>query len=93
MARAGARQGGVERLLTPDDCFTPEAVYEAVLDGAKHEYGIGPDTRILRPFWPGGDYQQEDYGGDCVVIDNPPCSIISQIVREILYVFTGADVV
>ena len=74
-------KGGVERLLTPDDYFTPEAVYEAVLDWAKHEYGIGPDTRILRPFWPGGDYQQEDYGGDCVVIDNPPFSIISQIVR------------
>ena len=81
MARAGARQGGAERLLTPDDCFTPEAVYEAVLDWAKHEYGIGPDTRILRPFWPDGDCQQEDYGGDCVVIDNPPFSIISQIVR------------
>ena len=74
-------KGGVERPLTTDDCFTPEAVYEAVLDWAKHEYGIGPDTRILRPFWPDGDYQQEDYGGDCVVIDNPPFSIISQIVR------------
>lgn len=70
-----------ERPSTTDDCFTPEAVYEAVLDWAKHEYGIGPDTRILRPFWPGGDYRQEDYGGDCVVIDNPPFSIISQIVR------------
>lgn len=70
-----------ERPSTTDDCFTPEAVYEAVLDWAKHEYGIGPDTRILRPFWPGRDYQQEDYGGDCVVIDNPPFSIISQIVR------------
>lgn len=70
-----------ERPSTTDDCFTPEAVYEAVLDWAKHEYGIGPGTRILRPFWPGGDYQQEDYGGDCVVIDNPPFSIISQIVR------------
>lgn len=75
------RDGGAERPLTTDDCVTPEAVYEAVLDWAKHEYGIGPDTRILRPFWPGGDYQQEDYGGDCVVIDNPPFSIISQIVR------------
>ena len=71
----------MERPLTTDDCFTPEAVYKAVLDWAKHEYGIGPDTCILRPFWPGGDYQQEDYGGDCVVIDNPPFSIISQILR------------
>lgn len=70
-----------ERPSTTDDCITPEAVYEAVLDWAKHEYGIGPGTRILRPFWPGRDYQQEDYGGDCVVIDNPPFSIISQIVR------------
>ena len=44
------------------------------------EYNIGPETRIVRPFWPGADYRAEDYSGDCVVIDNPPFSILSKIV-------------
>ena len=66
---------------TTDDCMTPELVYQAVLDWARAEYNIGPETRIVRPFWPGADYRAEDYSGDCVVIDNPPFSIISQICR------------
>lgn len=70
-----------EEKHTTDDCMTPEPVYQAVLDWARAEYDIGPETRILRPFWPGADYRAEDYGGDCAVIDNPPFSIISQICR------------
>ena len=66
---------------TTDDCITPEPVYAVVRDWVMNEYGIKPETRIVRPFWPGADYQAEDYSGDCVVIDNPPFSIISQIVR------------
>ena len=66
---------------TTDDCMTPEPVYQAVLDWARVEYDIGPETRIVRPFWPGADYRAEDYSGDCMVIDNPPFSIISQICR------------
>lgn len=64
---------------TTDDCLTPEPVYQAVLDWARNEYNISPNTRIVRPFWPGGDYKAEDYDGDCVVIDNPPFSILSEI--------------
>lgn len=40
---------------TTDDCYTPPLVYEVVKDWACETYGIDPDT-ILRPFYPGGDY-------------------------------------
>ncbi len=66
---------------TPDDCMTPEPVYNAIRDWVVKEYNIKPETRIIRPFWPGADYQTEDYSGDCVVIDNPPFSIIVEVVR------------
>lgn len=65
--------------LTTDDCFTPPQVYEAVKDWAVKEYGW-KGRPIIRPFYPGGDYQNEKYPKNCVVIDNPPFSIISGIV-------------
>ena len=64
--------------LTTDDCYTPEPVYEAAKDWAVKEYGL-EGARIIRPFYPNGDYQSEDYSGDCAVIDNPPFSILSEI--------------
>ena len=36
---------------------------------------------VVRPFYPGGDYERETYPDGCVVIDNPPFSILSQICR------------
>ena len=66
---------------TTDDCYTPEPVYDAVLGWCRERYGIGEGVRIVRPFWPGGDFEQEDYSGECVVVDNPPFSILSKIVR------------
>ena len=39
------------------------------------------DTEIVRPFRPNGDYTTEEYPEGCVVIDNPPFSILSKIVR------------
>ena len=66
---------------TTDDCYTPELVYNAVRDWVLNEYNIPENVRIVRPFYPGGDYQAEDYSGDCVVIDNPPFSILAQIKR------------
>ena len=36
---------------------------------------------VVRPFWPGGDFENFDYPADCVVIDNPPFSIISKVVK------------
>lgn len=65
---------------TTDDCYTPPAVYDVVLNYVKEKCNI-EGMRVLRPFYPNGDYQNETYDDNCVVIDNPPFSIISQIIR------------
>lgn len=64
---------------TTDDCYTPENIYEAVRDWAVGEYGIDPG-KILRPFYPGGDYIRAQYPAGFTVVDNPPFSLISEIV-------------
>ena len=64
---------------TTDDCYTPPAVYEAVLNWVKKEYGISDDATICRPFYPGGDYKKYKYPDGCVVVDNPPFSILAEI--------------
>ena len=64
--------------LTTDDCYTPTNVIEAVQGWAVERYGL-QGAEILRPFWPGGDYQAADYPRGCVVIDNPPFSLLSEI--------------
>lgn len=63
---------------TTDDCYTPPLVYDAVRDWACTEYGID-QACIVRPFYPGGDYERFDYPDDCVVLDNPPFSILVKI--------------
>ena len=35
----------------------------------------------MRPFYPGGDYQNENYKKGCTVVDNPPFSILSEILK------------
>ncbi len=65
---------------TTDDCYTPPKVYEAVASWVAEEYGVDRAS-MLRPFRPGGDYQAEEYPEGCCVVDNPPFSILSQIVR------------
>ena len=65
---------------TSDDTFTPENIYNCVRDWAVRKYRL-EGAEIVRPFWPGGDYEAFDYPAGCVVIDNPPFSIISKIVR------------
>lgn len=65
---------------TTDDCYTPENVYEAVADWVAAEYGVDKGS-FVRPFWPGGDYEAFDYPGGCVVVDNPPFSILTRIQR------------
>lgn len=64
---------------TTDDCYTPPRVFDAVLSWACREYGIDPD-RVVRPFYPGGDYESACYPDGCCVLDNPPFSILSKIV-------------
>ena len=43
------------------------------------EYGLY-GREVIRPFYPGGDYESHPYPTGCVVIDNPPFSILSRIV-------------
>ena len=64
--------------LTTDDVYTPENVYAALLTWARRHYDLG-EAPIVRPFYPGGDYQNADYPDGCVVVDNPPFSILSEI--------------
>ena len=66
--------------LTTDDCYTPELVYDAVKAWVIEQYQIDA-ARILRPFWPGGDFMAIDYRADAVVVDNPPFSLLSVIIR------------
>ena len=73
---------------TTDDCYTPPVIYETVLSWATHEYHLD-GREVVRPFFPGGDYERYDYPDGCVVIDNPPFSIISKIAR--FYVDEGID--
>ena len=66
---------------TTDDCYTPDNIYDVVLKWVIDTYGIDPE-KIVRPFWPGGDYMDEDYPEGCTVVDNPPFSIITEIVNN-----------
>ena len=68
-----------ETKKTTDDCYTPENIYEAVSDWVVKEYGLSK-LQFVRPFYPGGDYQKEKYKKDAVVVDNPPFSILAEIV-------------
>ena len=65
---------------TTDDCYTPAPVYDAVARYVEETYGVSR-AKFVRPFYPGGDYQNEDYPEGCVVVDNPPFSIMSEILR------------
>lgn len=65
---------------TTDDCYTPANVYETVKNWVINEYNL-KNVSIERPFYPGGDYQNYEYKANSVVIDNPPFSILTQIIR------------
>lgn len=66
--------------LTTDDYYTPVEVYEAVLGWLREKVDLS-GANIVRPFWPGGDYEAYDYKEDDVVVDNPPFSILAKILR------------
>ena len=85
-------EGFVEKFKpkkTTDDCYTPTAVYEAVLDYVNRNVTPLEGRDVVRPFWPGGDYERHEYPQGCIVIDNPPFSITAQIVR--FYIRHGID--
>lgn len=73
---------------TTDDCYTPAVVYDAVKNWAVDHYKW-QGRPVVRPFYPGGDYEHYEYPENCVVIDNPPFSIITKITRW--YVEHGID--
>lgn len=43
---------------TTDDCYTPPEVYEAIKKWVFRECALPDDTPIVRPFYPGGDYER-----------------------------------
>ena len=65
---------------TTDDCYTPHDVFDVVLEWLDEKVGLD-GRQIVRPFYPGGDYENEAYPDGCVVVDNPPFSIFLKIVR------------
>lgn len=65
---------------TTDDCYTPPAVYDAILGWLRENVDI-EGREIVRPFYPGGDFERFEYPEGCVVVDNPPFSIFSKICR------------
>ena len=65
---------------TTDDCYTPPEVMEVINSYVERRWGIDR-SRFVRPFYPGGDYENFDYADDAVVVDNPPFSILSKIKR------------
>ena len=65
---------------TTDDCYTPDIVYDAIAAWVENEYSCSRSV-FVRPFYPGGDYQKEKYPEGCIVMDNPPFSILAEIVR------------
>ena len=66
--------------LTTDDCYTPPAVYEAVLSFVAKITDL-TGKKIERPFVPGGDFENYPYTAKSVVVDNPPFSLLSKICR------------
>lgn len=68
---------------TTDDCYTPKEVMDIIIDYVNEKYPL-KNKQIIRPFFPGGDFESIDYSEDMVVIDNPPFSIITKICRYYL---------
>ena len=72
---------------TTDDCYTPGNVYDAVADYVAGRYNLDR-ANFVRPFYPGGDYQREVYKPGDVVVDNPPFSLLA----EIVYFYQGQQI-
>lgn len=64
---------------TTDDCYTPAPIYECIKNYVFKKFNLNNDINIIRPFYPGGDYQNYKYPKNCIVLDNPPFSILGEI--------------
>ena len=79
-----------EQKVTTDDCYTPPEVYDIVRDFVDTKVAPLTGRKIVRPFFPGGNYEDlAQYPKGCVVLDNPPFSLYSKIVR--FYLANGID--
>ena len=65
---------------TTDDCYTPPEIYDVIADYVSERFGIDR-ADMVRPFYPGGDFESFDYPEGCCVVDNPPFSILQRIKR------------
>lgn len=63
-----------------DEWYTPQEEYDRILSYVNELFPETVGKKIVRPFYPGGDYQSVDYT-DAIVVDNPPFSILSKIIR------------
>ncbi len=68
-----------EQKKTTDDCYTPDLVYDVICDYVEKTFNVKRNN-FVRPFYPGGDYQHEKYPAGGIVVDNPPFSILAEIV-------------
>lgn len=66
---------------TTDDCYTPKPVFDVVLNYLKSKGKIKDGQTIIRPFFPNNDYTAIEYPKGSIVVDNPPFSIFTPIVR------------
>lgn len=66
------------RKKTSDDCYTPENIYDAVVDWVEKEYHVDKKC-FVRPFYPDMEYTEFNYPPGSIVVDNPPFSILRQI--------------
>ena len=65
---------------TTDDCYTPVPIYNALIRYIDENVVCLKNYQILRPFYPGGNYEKVKYEDYNIVIDNPPFSIMAKIV-------------
>ena len=73
--------------LTTDDCYTPKEIHDAVVKFVDRKVFKLNGHIAVRPFYPGGDFENFDYPENCIVLDNPPFSILSRI--EDFYIERG----
>lgn len=67
---------------TKDEIYTDEDEYNDLTEFFKQYYPTAFAGPIVRPFYPGGNYEDlTQYPDGCLVFDNPPFSIESEIVK------------
>lgn len=66
--------------LTTDDCYTPKEIHDAVVKFVDRKVFKLNGHIAVRPFYPDGDFENFDYPENCIVLDNPPFSILARIV-------------